>query len=271
MTDAPTATPIRSFVPLARGVPARARGAYFAVELHRDGTDPVVVASDDETMLLLPTVAATISGSAPPCEAPRRSICILPAGRHLVHRATEGPCVVLRADPDAIIEPMANDDASGRRDPRLVQPVPHRRRHADGRVMVHPVDELPGTGSGGRLRIVQSSSLSLNWSEYDGPRDRSALSPHAHRDFEQGSLALQGRFVHHLRVPWGTDANQWRQDEHLEAGSPSLLVIPAGTEHTTEGVGEGPHLLIDVFSPPRADFIARGMVANAGDYVASPD
>jgi mannose-6-phosphate isomerase-like protein (cupin superfamily) len=118
--------------------------------------------------------------------------------------------------------------------------------------------------------MVQSTNLSINWVEYDGPRDRSTLSPHTHRDFEQGSLVLQGRFVHHLRVPWGADADQWRQDEHLEAGSPSLLVIPAGTEHTTEGVGEGPHLLIDLFSPPRADFIARGMVANAGDYAGSP-
>ena len=265
-----TQGPARAFAALAPGSAlARARGAYFAVELHHGGTGPVVVASDDETILLLPAAGAAIEGPAPACTAPERSICILPPGRHVVHRAAEGPCVVLRGDPGAVAGPVANGGAAGRRAPRRVIPVPRRRVRAAGRVLVHPVDELPLVGSGGRMRMVQSSSLSLNWVEYDGPRDRSALSPHAHRDFEQGSLALRGRFVHHLRVPWGADAGQWRPDEHLEAGSPSLIVIPAGTEHTTEGVGDGPHLLIDLFSPPRADFIARGMVANAGDYAES--
>lgn len=265
-----TETPARSFTSLeARGSgTARATGAHFAVELHHGETEPVIVASADETILLLTAVAATIDGTAPACAAPARSVCILPPGRHLVRRAAPGPCVVLRGDPDAVTEPIA-DDATGRRDPWLVLPVPHRRLRAAGQVVVHAVDELPVTGSGSRMRMLQSSRLSLNWVEYDGPRDRSALSPHAHRDFEQGSLALQGRFVHHLRVPWGPDAGQWREDEHLEAGSPSLLVIPAGTEHTTEGVGEEPHLLIDLFSPPRADFIARGMVANSADYAAA--
>ncbi|NMO91711.1 hypothetical protein [Actinomycetospora sp. TBRC 11914] len=261
MTDAITTAPARSFATLADG--AVARGAHFAVALHEGGRGPVTVASDGETMVLLPDVGATVSGSASTCEAPRRSICILPPGRHVVQRAAAGTCVVLRGDPDAVAGPPGEG-----RDPRLVVPVPHRRRRPENRIVVHAVDELPRTGAGGRLRMVQSSTLSINWVEYDGPRDRSTLSPHAHRDFEQGTLALQGDYLHHLRVPWGPDADRWRPDEHLEAGSPSLLVIPAGTEHTTEGVGAGPHLMIDLFSPPRADFIARGMVANADDYVA---
>ena len=72
----------------------------------------------------------------------------------------------------------------------------------------------------------------------------------------------------HIRTPWGSDANQWRDDEHIEASADSLLIIPPELLHTTEGVGVGRHILIDVFAPPRDDFIAKGWVHNAGDYVA---
>jgi hypothetical protein len=75
-----------------------------------------------------------------------------------------------------------------------------------------------------------------------------------------------GRFLHHIRAPWISDANQWRPDEHIEAGADSLLVIPPQLIHTTEGVGSGRHVLIDVFAPPRQDFIAKGWVHNAADY-----
>jgi hypothetical protein len=46
------------------------------------------------------------------------------------------------------------------------------------------------------------------------------------------------------------------------------MVVPVHTIHTSAGVGPGHHLLIDVFSPPRADFIAKGWVANSADYAA---
>ena len=77
-----------------------------------------------------------------------------------------------------------------------------------------------------RLKMLQTDTLSVNLVEYEGVRDRTALSPHSHADFEQGSLAIAGGFVHHLRVPWAADANLWRDDEHLVAPSPSLVVIP---------------------------------------------
>lgn len=53
--------------------------------------------------------------------------------------------------------------------------------------------------------------------------------------------------------------------------SPSVAVIPVHLVHTTEGVGTERHLLIDVFSPPRRDFIAKGCVANARDYAPPAD
>jgi mannose-6-phosphate isomerase-like protein (cupin superfamily) len=98
------------------------------------------------------------------------------------------------------------------------------------------------------------------------PRDETALSPHSHADFEQGSVALEGGWLHHLRVPWTTNRREWRPDLHLEVGSPSTTIIPAGIIHTSQGTsGEGMRL-IDVFAPPRLDFSQRGFVVNAADY-----
>ena len=70
-----------------------------------------------------------------------------------------------------------------------------------------------------------------------------------------------------MAPPWGPDADQWREDVHLPAGPASLLLIPPHLIHTTEGIGEGRHVLMDIFAPPRRDFIQRGWVANAADYI----
>src|SRR5262249_47988560 len=133
-------------------------------------------------------------------------------------------------------------------------------------IAVFEIDKIAAPADNPRLKMFQSATMSINWVDYDGPRDRTALSPHAHSDFEQASLAAAGDFVHHLRVAWGKDATQWRDDEHRLAGSPSVLVIPPDLIHTTEGVGPGHHLLIDIFAPPRRDFIARNWVFNSGAY-----
>jgi quercetin dioxygenase-like cupin family protein len=115
-------------------------------------------------------------------------------------------------------------------------------------------------------RIVRTTNLMVNFlAEEPGPRNPRKLSPHHHDDFEQISLAVKGRFMHHIRYPWGPDSAQWRQDESREIATPSICVIPPPTVHTTQGLG--PHQqLIDIFSPPRVDFSASGWVLNADDY-----
>ncbi|UUT36473.1 hypothetical protein [Microbacterium elymi] len=117
-------------------------------------------------------------------------------------------------------------------------------------------------------RIFRTTNLMVNFlAEEPAPRDRRKLSPHHHDDFEQISLAVKGRFVHHIRYPWGPDSTQWRPDESREIATPSICIIPPPTVHTTQGVG--PHQqLIDIFSPPRVDFSASGWVLNADDYPA---
>jgi hypothetical protein len=98
------------------------------------------------------------------------------------------------------------------------------------------------------------------------PRDETQLTPHSHADFEQGSIGLEGEWIHHLRVPWLPNRREWRPDVHLQVGSPSTLIIPAGVIHTSQGIAGAGMRLIDVFAPPRMDFSERGWVDNAADY-----
>lgn len=118
-------------------------------------------------------------------------------------------------------------------------------------------------------RIFRTTNLMVNFlAEEPRPRDVHKLSPHHHDDFEQISLAVKGRFMHHIRYPWGPDSTRWRPDENREIATPSICVIPPPTVHTTQGIGEHQQL-IDIFSPPRADFAAAGWVVNADDYPAA--
>jgi hypothetical protein len=121
----------------------------------------------------------------------------------------------------------------------------------------------------GRLgRIFRSRNFMINYIyPRSGPRDRSGMSPHSHADFQQCSMSLEGTYVHHLRWPWGNDANLWREDEHALCQSPSVTIIPAQVVHTSEAVGADTNFLVDIFCPPREDFSKQpGWVLNADDY-----
>ena len=121
----------------------------------------------------------------------------------------------------------------------------------------------------GRLgRLFRSRNFMVNYIyPRSGPRDRASMSPHSHADFQQCSLSLEGTYIHHLRWPWGNDADLWREDEHAVCRSPSVTIIPAQVIHTSEAVGTGTNFLIDIFCPPRHDFSRQpGWVLNADEY-----
>ena len=248
------------------------RGQNFATAWHRAGpaASSIQVESADEVMIIVLDGAAVISGAGTRAEAPARSISILPAGAWQLDLTPGVTCVVLSSLRDGAKVGAVNESAYAQRDARIV-PVGEAWRplRAGAEVRIFSIDSVSASKDKPRLKMLQTATMSINWVEYDGPRDRHALSPHSHTAFEQGSLALAGDFVHHLRVEWGEDADAWQDDQHAQLGSPSLMVVPVRMIHTSEGVGTGHHLLIDVFSPPRADFIAKGWVANSGDY-ASP-
>ena len=223
-------------------------------------------ASSDEMMVLLFDAAGTIVGNGQRADAPNRSVSIVPPGGYELKLSQAGCGCILstsRKDP----QPAMNAASYQTPDPRVapVGPAWSRIKGAD-EIRVFEIDKFKAPADNPRLKMLQSATMSINWVDYDGPRDRKALSPHAHADFEQASLAVAGDFVHHLRVAWGKNAEDWRDDEHKTAPSPSVLVIPPELIHTTEGVGPGHHLLIDIFAPPRRDFIAKGWVFNAADY-----
>jgi hypothetical protein len=155
-------------------------------------------------------------------------------------------------------------------------------RYAGGTPEVAPIEAWPEPVDGYRLRRYSTLEayarggmvhafrtrklMIVPYARFLEPRDETQLTPHAHGDFEQGSIALEGEWQHHLRVPWTANRRHWRPDEHLSMGSPSTLIIPAGIIHTSQGVaGEGMRL-IDAFAPPRMDFSERGWVDNAADY-----
>lgn len=242
-------------------------GANFviAVTRVRDGTVLQQGGVPDEAMLFLPDVGATIEAGGEQAEAPANAVAILPPGDARVTANGIGTIVrVYSSRVRHLYERGVNaaDYVEGAPDvaPLTDWPTPP----AGFRLRVYPLDDL-GSESG-VMRVFRSSNLMINpISRRTVPRDVGALSPHSHADFEQASLALEGHYIHHCRYPWTRDLREWRADEHLEVGSPSVTVIPPGVIHTSRNV-DAPGFLVDVFAPPRADFAARGIICNDVDY-----
>lgn len=139
--------------------------------------------------------------------------------------------------------------------------MPHATIDAGGPAVevFYPDDYEPH----GRKRVFAGQTWMINIGvPRDEPKPTDKMTPHTHATEEQCSLITVGRYVHHLRYPWTPDMSEWKEDEHLEVGSPSATLIPPGTVHTSQNVGEAPWRLIDIFAPPRSDFAEAGYVLN---------
>lgn len=119
----------------------------------------------------------------------------------------------------------------------------------------------------GVQRIFRTSNMMIKLAPAkNSRRSPSELSPHLHEDFEQASLVVHGRWIHHVRRAWGKDSTQWLADEHVSVGAPSVTIMPPPDIHTSQSVGEELNQLIDIFAPPRVDFSKAGRVTNADEY-----
>lgn len=249
------------------------RGANFVVALSQvePGTVLERVEQPDESMVLLADASARVEAGAEQIEAGPESLLAVPPGPCKIIVATGGTLVrvfssravdLLAAASNASVYAGGAPEVA----PLVPWPVP-----ADGMRLRH-YRLADHTRPGVHMRIFRCTTLMLNvMMPRMVARDVTKLSPHQHSDFEQGSLALRGQWVHHLRHPWTADLNDWKPDEHLEMDSPSLLVIPPKVIHTSRNVNDGGAWLVDVFAPPRVDFSSTpGKVANEADYPLPP-
>ncbi|MCI4661675.1 MAG: hypothetical protein MRY63_07645 [Neomegalonema sp.] len=223
----------------------------------------------DEYCVLLPEAGAQIAceGNDEGASVPGYSIAFVPPGDSVVTMPEGGVVVrIFSSRNKDLAEACAN--ARSYDEPRWhIPPFAPWPDPTDGwKLRVYSLDVPRQEGRFGR--IFRCTTLMINVLEpFDGPRDPAKMSPHHHDDFEQGSLALAGAFTHYLRWPWTSDMADWREDQALAMGAPSLLVIPPPVIHTTRATGPGRNLLVDIFGPPRADFsLQPGWVLNAADY-----
>ncbi|SEP08493.1 hypothetical protein [Amycolatopsis saalfeldensis] len=195
-------------------------------------------------------------------------LVVVPPGASRISVHGDGPLVrLVEATEPAWRERAANAGAYTEDHPRVALLQRWPEPGGGAAVRFYPLADVPADPA--RFgRIFRTRAFMVNFlPEQDGPRDPRRLSPHSHADFEQLSLAVQGEYVHHIRTPWLNDSTGWREDEHVRLGSPSVAVIPPPAVHTSAASDPGVNQLIDIFSPPRADFSGKpGWVLNADDY-----
>jgi len=249
---------------------ARAANAVIAYSLAKKGDVLSRRDQPDEYTVLMYSesapVAVTAGGEA--AHVAEEALIVVPPGDSDIRVEADG--VVIRlfsAVADDLREGALNAAAYAEPDLRAAPLLPWPDPVGGFRLRVYRLAETP-IAEGRFGRIFRTTNLMVNFlAEEPEPRNPRKLSPHHHDDFEQISLAVKGRFVHHIRYPWGPDSTRWRPDESREIATPSICIIPPPTVHTTQGIG--PHQqLIDIFSPPREDFSEAGWVLNADDYPA---
>ncbi len=242
------------------------RGANFAIVLSQGEAGATMSGTArDEQFLYALDGGITVSAGAESDSLSAEDLAILPPGEWTVRFERAG----------LVVQQITADEA-------LAGLAPNAALYAAGAPEVAPIEAWPEPVGGYRLRRYSTLDayarggmvhafrtrklMMVPYARFLEPRDETQLTPHSHADFEQGSVALEGGWLHHLRVPWTANRKHWRPDVHLQVGSPSTTIIPAGIIHTSQGIaGEGMRL-VDVFAPPRLDFSERGWVDNAADY-----
>jgi len=263
--------PDRSDGDLAQSWMTRAGNLVVVVSDAKAGAVLDRADNPDEWMLLLPAgVDASVEAGDETIEAAGDSLTIVPPGSSRVTLRTAGLAVrIFSSNAKDLLAQASNNLVYADGAPELAPVVPWPEPVGGFRLRHYRLADYPSPDpSPLKMRVFRSTTLMINlFLPWPKPRDETKLSPHAHDDFEQISLALEGTFAHHLRYPWTADKTRWRDDEHVVFGSPSVLVIPARVVHTSQNIGAGVARLVDIFAPPRLDFSQKpGFVLNEADY-----
>jgi hypothetical protein len=248
-----------------------ARGQNFVMS-YTEATPGTVLSREDqadEYFVLVPEHGAEVIVATPQESrtVAGHHLVIVPPGKSTVTVKSSGTVIrVFSAQSQDLNALAANAASYAQAHPNIPPYVPWPAPPGGFRLRIYDLDVPPKEGRFGRL--FRCSTLMINVLPLEpGPRDRTRLSPHFHDDFEQGSLALQGAFTHHIRWPWTANLSDWRADDHEECPAPSLAVIPPPAIHTSAGSNPVMNQLVDIFSPPRMDFSKmNGWVLNADEY-----
>ena len=243
------------------------RGRNFAV-VYTEAEAGAAVAGDfvDEQVIYIVEGRLQIAAEGEQAALEGEGLAISPPGRCTITLEADATFIQVVTDAEAIVQLAANATTYADGAPEVTATEPWPMPIGGYRLRMYPLAEV--YASGGMVNAFRTRKLMVvPYARFLEVRDPTALTPHSHQDFEQGSVALEGEWVHHLRAPWTANRHDWRPDAHVELSSPSTAIIPAGVIHTSEGVaGEGMRL-VDVFGPPRVDFSLRpGVVRNAKDY-----
>jgi len=223
----------------------------------------------DEYMVVLPEAGAGAEFEAGDehVVVPGYSLAIVPPGRSHIRMLQQGMLLRVFSTRNADLAGAAENAAAYREAHPHIPDFKAWPAPPDGfRIRHYSLDIAPQPGRFGR--IFRCTTLMINMLPLEtGPRDVTKLSPHFHDDFEQGSLAIEGAFRHHIRWPWIANSSFWRDDDHELCPAPSLAVIPPPAIHTSAATEPHRNQLIDIFSPPRIDFSKmNGWVLNADEY-----
>ena len=101
---------------------------------------------------------------------------------------------------------------------------------------LQPVELFPGTTS----RLVEGERVMLSWLQLE----QGAVIPDHHHPHEQAGLVVEGELCFRIG------------DEEQVIGPGHMFLVPGGTSHSGE-VTRGPARVLDVFSPPREDYVAK--------------
>jgi hypothetical protein len=221
--------------------------------------------SQDEYFVVLVEGEIEVSSDGGSASVTGPAQVIVPPGHSRVTARSSAILVRVFAPPPAELAARAINQSSYDQPHPNVGPLELWPEPENGyKLRVYQYDQLPPDSR----KIFRSRNIMINWNgQFPGARDITRLSPHKHDDFEQVSLCIAGRYVHHVRYPWESDSTTWMEDDHIEIDTPSITIMPPPALHTSVAMGER-NSLIDIFGPPRMDFSLGGMVNadNAAEY-----